>query len=75
MMTLSKQFLIRLKLHALPAYKLAQQAGVNPNTLSRLINGIDPVKPQDERIISVGQIIGLSPSECFEKGNEDVEQT
>ncbi len=45
----------------------AKQAGVNPNVLSRLINGIDPVKPQDERIISVGQVIGLSPSECFEK--------
>ena len=69
MMTLSRQFLIRLKLHDLPAYKIAQRAGVNANTLSRLINGIDPVKPQDERIISVGQVIGLSPSECFEKEN------
>ena len=75
MMTLSRQFLIRLKLHESPAYKIAQRAGVNANTLSRLINGIDPVKPQDERIILVGQVIGLLPSECFEKGNEDVEQT
>ncbi len=71
MMTLSRQFLIRLKLHELPAYKIAQRAGVNANTLSRLINGIDPVKAQDERIISVGQVIGLSPSECFEKENGD----
>ena len=69
-MILSRQFLIRLKLHDLPAYKIAQRAGVNANTLSRLINGIDPVKPQDERIISVGQVIGLSPSECFEKEPE-----
>ena len=72
-MTLSRQFLIRLKLHELPAYKIAQRAGVNANTLSRLINGIDPVKPQDERIISVGQVIGLSPSECFEKESEDLQ--
>ena len=71
-MTISRQFLIRLKLHESPAYKIAQRAGVNANTLSRLINGIDPVKPQDERIISVGQVIGLSPSECFEKGSEDL---
>jgi plasmid maintenance system antidote protein VapI len=63
----SRQFLICLKLHELPAYRIAQQAGVNPNTLSRLINGIDPVKPQDERIISVGRVLGLSPSECFKK--------
>lgn len=68
---LSRQFLIRLKFHALPAYKIAQKAGVNPNTLSRLINGIDPVKPQDERIISVGQVLGLSPSECFEEKDKD----
>ncbi len=72
-MTLSRQFLIRLKLHESPAYKIAQRAGVNANTLSRLINGIDPVKPQDERIISVGQVIGLSPSECFEKESEDLQ--
>jgi len=70
-MTLSRQFLIRLKLHELPAYKIAQRAGVNANTLSRLINGIDPVKPQDERIISVGQVIGLSPSKCFEEEQEE----
>lgn len=67
---LSRQFLIRLKFHELPAYKIAQQAGVNPNTLSRLINGIDPEKPQDERIISVGHVLGLSPSECFEEEEE-----
>ncbi len=72
-MTISRQFLIRLKLHELPAYKIAQRAGVNANTLSRLINGIDPVKPQDERIILVGQVIGLSPSECFEEGSEDLQ--
>ncbi len=71
-MTISRQFLIRLKLHESPAYKIAQRAGVNANTLSRLINGIDPVKPQDERIISVGEVIGLSPSECFEKESEDL---
>ncbi len=73
MTNLSEEFLIRLKLHELPAYRLAQQAGVNPNVLSRLINGIEPMKPQDERIISVGQVIGLSPSECFEKESEDLQ--
>ncbi len=65
MTNLSEEFLIRLKLHELPAYRLAQQAGVNPNVLSRLINSIEPMKPQDERIISVGQVIGLAASECF----------
>ena len=67
----SQQFLIRLKLHESPAYKIAQEAGINPNTLSRLINGIDPVRHGDERIVAVGQVIGLSPSECFEEESRE----
>ncbi len=65
MTKLSKQFLICLKLHELPAYKIAQRAGINPNTLSRLVNGIDRLKPRDPQIIAVGKIIGLEPSNCF----------
>ncbi len=67
MVKVSERFLIRLKLNELPAYRIAQQAGVNPNTLSRLINGIDPIKAGDQRIIAVGQIMGLGPTECFEE--------
>jgi len=40
---------------------------VNPITLSKLINGIEPVKRRDSRIIAVGKIIGLVERECFEK--------
>jgi len=70
MTTVSQQFLIRLKLNDLPAYKIAQRAGVNPTTLSKLINGIDRVRPKDPRIIAVGEIIGLGESECFERSRE-----
>ena len=71
MVKVSERFLIRLKLNELPAYRLAQQAGVNPNTLSRLINGIDVIKPRDERIIAVGQVIGLGPTECFLEDHDE----
>ena len=70
MTTVSQQFLIRLKLNDLPAYKIAQRAGVNPTTLSKLINGIDRVRPKDPRIIAVGEIIGLAELECFERTEE-----
>ncbi len=70
MTAVSQQFLIRLKLNQLPAYKIAQRAGVNPTTLSKLINGIDRVRVQDPRIIAVGEIIGLAESECFEGTKE-----
>ena len=67
-MNLSKRFLIEVKLNELPAYRLAQMAGINPNELSKLINGIVKVKPQDERIIRVGKVLGLDPCECFQEG-------
>jgi hypothetical protein len=70
-MKLSRKFLACLKLHELPAYKLAQLAGVNPNTLSKLVTGIEPLKPSDSRIISVGRLLSLSPSDCFEAGHSN----
>ena len=65
---LSREFLIRLKLHTLPAYKIAQLAGVNPGTLSKLVNGIEQTRFDDARIWKVAQILGLNASEVFDKG-------
>ncbi len=64
--TISRQFLTELKLHDLPAYKIAQRAGVNHVTLSKLICGIIPTKERDERIVAVGKILGVTASECFQ---------
>jgi hypothetical protein len=59
-----------LKLHSLPAYRIAQKAGVNPDTLSKLVNGAIEIKPGDERVIAVGQVLGLDPGQCFERVNQ-----
>ena len=72
-MKVSRTFLIRLKLSDNPAYRTAQQANVNTNWLSRAINGIEPVKPGDKRIIAVGRILGLAPEECFHDEPADTE--
>ena len=64
-MKVSQTFIIRLKLHSDPAYRIAQQAGVNPTTLSKLINGAEPIRPDDDRIVRVGRILGLEPEEVF----------
>jgi hypothetical protein len=69
MTKVSEKFLVRLKLHQLPGYRIAQMAGINPVTLSKLINGIEPLRPDDERIRRVGSIIGLKDSEVFENLN------
>ena len=65
-MKISQTFIIRLKLHSDPAYRIAQMAGVNPTTLSKLIHGAEPIRQADERILRVGRILGLAPEEVFE---------
>ena len=68
---ISRRLRIMIKLSEEPAYKLAQKAGLNPSTLSKLICGIEEVKPNDLRVISVGRVLGLRPEECFEDDVED----
>ena len=65
-MKISQTFIIRLKLHRDPAYRIAQMAGVNPTTLSKLINGAEPVRSDDDRILRVGRILGLEPDQVFD---------
>ncbi len=64
-MTVSQQFLIRLRLHDLPQYRIAQAAGIHPNTLSKLVHGAVPVRPDDSRLVSVGRVLGLDSDEIF----------
>ena len=73
-MQVSETFLIRLKMHELPAYRLAQAAGIDPVRLSKLINGIERVQREDPRIIAVGQVLGLKPDQCFESGTLDTQR-
>jgi plasmid maintenance system antidote protein VapI len=65
MTMISRRFLVELKLHPEPAYRIAQQAGLNPTTLSKLIHGAEPIRPDDDRIMRVGKILGLESHEVF----------
>lgn len=65
-MIVSQKFITAIKLNPSPAYKIAWEAGVNPTMLSKLINGIERPKPNDQRIINVGKILGIPENECFE---------
>ena len=72
MTKVSDKFRIALKLNTLPAYRIAQKADVNPVTLSKLIHGIEPLKPNDERIQKVASVLGLSIAEAFEESERGV---
>ncbi len=38
----------------------------SPNLLSKLVNGAVPIKPDDERLLRVGEVLGLTAKEVFE---------
>ncbi len=65
-MKVSDHFRAAVKLSPLRDYQIAQLAGMNPSTLSQLINRIIEVHPNDYRVISVARVLGLDPKECFE---------
>lgn len=65
-MMVSEKFKAKIKLGSVPAYRIAQQGQLNPATLSKLMCGIEKVKPQNPRIFKVAEVIGLKPEECFD---------
>ena len=63
----SQKLKIALKLNDTPAYKIAQNAGIDPSVLSKLTCGVVKVKPRDSRVVAVGKVLGIPPEECFER--------
>ena len=68
-MGVSQQFVAAVKLNPLRSYEIAHLAGLHHTTLSKLVNGIERVRPGDERVIRVGRVLGLEPEDCFEKSS------
>jgi hypothetical protein len=71
MIKVSHKFLVRLKLNTLPAYHIAQLADLHPATLSKLVSGAEPIRPDDDRVIRLASVLGLSKEEAFEEVQED----
>ena len=66
MINLSRKLTDAIKLNG-PAYRIAHTAGVSPSTLSKLICGIELIKPGDVRVIAIGRALNVPAAECFEK--------
>lgn len=64
---LTKKFRQALKLSEIPAYQLAWQAQLHPNTLSKFVSGYLRPKSGDPRLLKIGEILGLKPQEIFEE--------
>lgn len=64
---LRKSFLEKIKLNELKQYEIALKAGLHPATLSKIVNGAEPIKVGDPRVLSVAHVLGIPESEVFEK--------
>ena len=67
MISVSNKLRVKVKMNNIPAYRIAQLAGMDPSTLSKLICGISTIKPNDQRVIKVGEVLGISAEECFQE--------
>jgi transcriptional regulator with XRE-family HTH domain len=64
---ISEEFRAKVKLNEKPAYRIAQEAGLDPSTLSKLMCGIANIQPGDRRVLSVARVIGIPFDACFQE--------
>jgi hypothetical protein len=65
-MVISQKLKNTIRLSDKRHYLIAHQAGLHPSTLSRLICGIENVRPKDDRVIRLGKVLGVPEEECFQ---------
>lgn len=54
-----------VRLSEMRSYQIAHEADVSPSTLSRIINGIDLVKPGDPRVERIAKVLGVNTEDLF----------
>jgi hypothetical protein len=75
MILVSRKFIEAVKLADQPAYRIAQQAGIDSAILSKLLHGNGKLWPNDRRVLAVATVLGLDPKECFENHTEGIRRT
>src|SRR5687767_940906 len=62
---ISRRLYAAVKLDSRPAYRIAEAAGLHASTLSKLIRGTAPLRPQDPRVLAVARVVGVTPQRAF----------
>jgi len=70
-MQVSDEFVVAVKLNPTPSYRIAQAANLDPSVLSKLLHGITRIKPNDPRVIRVGEVVGLPAHRCFQEMDQE----
>lgn len=62
----SQKFREAVKLHPTKKqYQIAYEAGLDSSVLSRILHGYEKLVQEDPRVIRLGKIVGLKPSQVF----------
>jgi predicted transcriptional regulator len=67
MIMVSRKLVEAVKLSEMKAYEIAHQALIHPSTLSRILNGIEDVRPGDLRVLRIAKVLGIRSEECFKE--------
>ena len=68
---ISRKLYEAVKLAPLPQYEYAHTLGVNTATLSQIVNGILVTQIGDDRVIRLGELLGVPEDECYELQEEN----
>jgi transcriptional regulator with XRE-family HTH domain len=70
---ISRKLYEAVKLASCPQYEYAHELGLNPATLSQIVNGILVTRVGDARVIRLGELLGVPEVECYELQTEETE--
>jgi DNA-binding phage protein len=67
----STSFKIAVKLADRPAWKIAREAGISATDLYKFCSGATIARPGNPKVLKVGEILGLTPEQCFEDFSDE----
>lgn len=70
-MMVSEKLRVAVFLSKKRGYEIAHEAGLHPSMLSKILHGIEKVKPNDPRVFRVARVVGIQPEDCFELGEAE----
>jgi len=64
---ISRRLFVAIKTSPEAGYRIASKAGITASCLSRFLHDVDPLRPDDPRVIAVAAVVGVPPDEAFER--------
>jgi hypothetical protein len=64
---ISRKLFEKVKLDDRKQFEIAREAGICATTFSQIIRGIVLTRPGDTRVLRIGELVGISPDECYEQ--------